>query len=115
MGRIVCIAEWFLGHDTPDYNSMLHNALRIEPDNLIYQQTYYDFLDWNNPDQREKAKNYYQHILVKDSPTIKALQAKGSLGEYVLELMIGCGNELIYGKMITTEAYEQWLKELGIS
>jgi len=87
IGKIAVMSEWFFGIDTPDYEKMLLDAIRLEPDNMLYMSSYYIMLDKQNPENRKKICEYAKAVLASDSPIPKILNLETSLGEYLFMLI----------------------------
>jgi hypothetical protein len=87
VGRIAVMSEWFFEIDVKDYEKMLLDAIRIAPDNPLYQWSYYDILPRDTPDNRKRICAYAAMVLKENSPIKTLLISKGSLGEYLLGLI----------------------------
>jgi hypothetical protein len=86
-GRTAVMSEWFFEIEVKDYEKMLSDATRLEPDNLLYQWSYYDYLDLNDYENRKKVCAYAKMVLEPNSPIKKPLLSKGSLGMYLFGLI----------------------------
>ena len=85
MGRTAVMGEWFFGIDQEDYEAMIEKAKILEPENLIYKESYYWELSHENPLDPELIA-YAKWVVKHNSPIRQYLSAKGSIGEYLLEL-----------------------------
>lgn len=97
MGRIACMSEWYFGIEIEDANQMLEKAAQLDPENLIYKWDYYASLSKENPSNQEVI-DYANLILQQHSPIANSLKMKGSLGEYILEMMTHWSKNIIEGK-----------------
>jgi tetratricopeptide (TPR) repeat protein len=95
MGKTMAILEWLLDKDTPDYVTMLKEALRLEPNNLLYQWNHYGSLDRENPENRKKICEYAKKVLALDSPIPKILNLESSLGEYLFEILTNWSKDVL--------------------
>lgn len=94
-GMTAVMSEWFFGIEREDYQKMLRNSRKIEPNNPLYQWSYYGSLDLNNPKHINEFYEYAKMVLQKNSPIKKKLQLKGSLGEYILMLITNSCKEVV--------------------
>lgn len=90
IGVTAVMSEWHFGIDVKDYDAMLKKAITLEPYNPLYQRSYYIELDRNDDNNKQKIITYAELVLCEYSPIKKILQSKGTIGEYLLKLMI-CG------------------------
>jgi hypothetical protein len=96
------ISEWYFGIDVKDYEAMIQKAQRLDPNNLVYKESYYWNLRDKNP--RDPELIAYAHlILSEDSPLKKQLQSKGSVGEYLLGIKENWCKEVLYNAGETLE------------
>jgi len=95
MGKIAYMSEWYFGIELEDAKKMLLEALRLDPNNILYQDTYYMYLDLSIPENKEKALERAEMILKQNSPIRKILQNKGSMGEYLWELMVNYSKRVV--------------------
>ena len=86
-GRMAYMSEWYFDIELEDADAMIEKAICLDPDNPVYQWDYYCFLDKSISENRKKIKKYAQMVLVEDSPVKEILHTKGSLGEYILDMM----------------------------
>ena len=86
-GRMAYMSEWYFDIEFEDADAMIEKAMRLDPDNPVYQWDYYCFLDKSIYENRKKIKKYAQMVLAEDSPVKKILEDKGALGEYFLGMM----------------------------
>jgi len=95
IGKIAVMSGWFFGIDTPDYEKMLLDAIRLEPDNMLYMSSYYIMLDRENPENRKKICEYAKAVLAPDSPIPKLLDLESSLGEYLFEILTNWSKDVL--------------------
>jgi hypothetical protein len=95
IGKIAVMSGWFFGIDTPDYEKMLLDAIRLEPDNMLYMSSYYIMLDRENPENRKKICEYAKAVLAPDSPIPKLLDLESSLGEYLFEILSNWSKDVL--------------------
>lgn len=96
MARIAYMSEWYLGITLEKANKMLNESLQLDPENIIYLWSYYGSLDISNAQNKKKSFAYAEFILKDDSPIKKILLDKGSLGEYVFDMMSSWANKVLY-------------------
>ena len=89
VGITVSMAEWYVGFDVEDYQKMLHKALALEPNNLMYQSNYYLNLDRSIPENRNAIIKYAQLIIDNDPRLLAYATSKGAFGEHWLGCMQG--------------------------
>lgn len=89
------MSEWFFGIEYEQAEEMLNRALELEPNNLLYQWNLYGSQSYRNTFPNDKLIIYCKMVFQIDSPIQKILKNKGSLGEYLLELMINECFEII--------------------
>jgi len=80
------LSTWYLGIDADFIINMMEKAALLNPDNIVYQWTHYIKVGDKNP-KDTKLLQYIQNIFEEGSTLRKLLKEKGSLGEYILELM----------------------------
>lgn len=86
-GITAAMSEWYFGIDVADYERMLEKAMILDPKSLLYKRTYYINLNEHITDNKKKVTEYATMILNRNSSIRKILEAKGAIGEYLLELM----------------------------
>lgn len=74
-GRTAIMSEWYFGIETEDYEEMLKKALKLNPDNLMYQWYIYGPLGRENP-ENPLAIQYAEKVLDPTSPIQMTLQKK---------------------------------------
>jgi hypothetical protein len=94
-GKTAVMSEWFFGIEVKDYKKMLSDAMRLEPDNLLYQWSYYINLDLNNYENKKKVCAYTKIALEENSPIKKLLLSKGSLGTYLFGLITNWSKKML--------------------
>lgn len=87
MGSIMAILDWLLDKDTPDCVGMQEEALRLDPNNLLYQWDSYYALDRKNPENRKRICEYARAVLAPDSPIPRILDLESSFGKYLFGLI----------------------------
>jgi hypothetical protein len=86
VGFTAAMSEWYFGISMDDYRAMLDRAMLLEPNNLIYQHTYYIRLDEGIESNRQEAQDYARIILQNNSSIKEPLTQKGAVGEHWLHL-----------------------------
>lgn len=94
-GITAFMSEWYFDIDREDAKKMLFKALDLEPDNLLYQSTYYLYLDKKDPNNIQPLLDYANKVIASDSPIKTLLKNKGSLGAYILEITTGSNKRVI--------------------
>ncbi|MBI2774573.1 hypothetical protein HYX58_01060 [Candidatus Dependentiae bacterium] len=92
--KTAVMSEWFFGITDDDYRRMLEKAHDIEPQNPLYQESYFYDLESKNPESDELI-SYAKMILSVNSPIKKQLSNKGALGEYIMELQQGWAQDVL--------------------
>ena len=85
MAISVNLSPWYLDVSDELMNDMFERAEEAEPDNPVYQLHKYKEISEKDP-ENEEVYNIVQLNISKNSPTIKILTDKGSIGEYLLRL-----------------------------
>lgn len=87
MGIMIYIAEWYFGFEnTNEAMTMLENAMKSNPDSIIYEWGYYAIID-QRADVNVELKQKLSAQILKDHSTVEWLHNKGLLGEYVLGIL----------------------------
>lgn len=94
IGKIAVMSEWYFGIEQEEIKQLLDKALILDPNNILYQWTYYMFLDKKDPKSKELRKAYANSI-IKNESIKKLLLSKGSLGKYILELLVYWATEMV--------------------
>ena len=81
-------SPWFMGLAAEDYEKMFARAIELDPENLLYQKTYYLYLDQLVHSQQAEKLVYAKLILQENSPLIKEWESRGALGEYLKMMQI---------------------------
>lgn len=84
MGIIAGISEWYVGLKREDIHAMLAQALSLEPENDLYRWGYYGSLQIDDPSN--KSDSCAERISA-DLNFMWMLKCKGSLGEYIVEML----------------------------
>lgn len=87
MGIIALMSEWYLDLDESEAKDMLKEAVKLQPQNNLYNWGYYTYLG-NNSDKKNSLA--YARKILLDSNSLEELESKGTLGEYVLEQITYC-------------------------
>lgn len=74
---------------------MLQEAVRLEPNNILYQWGYYSSLNLDINNNKTVAKFYAQQIINKNPELFAELQKKGALGNYILDCMINWAKKVL--------------------
>lgn len=80
------LSEWYFDIDIEEAKTMITEALRLEPENILYKWGYYTYLDMSNVNNKQQGIAYAKEILTTNSVK-KVLKSKGALGEYILGIM----------------------------
>lgn len=86
-GITAFMSEWYFNIDIEDARKMIVDALKLDPENLLYKWGYNTYLDMENVENNKKAQQYALTITEENSPYRKRLESKGFLGKYILEIM----------------------------
>lgn len=57
MGKIAFMSVWYFGMETENARAMVYEAMRLEPNNILYQDTYYVYLDLDDSDNKKKLSS----------------------------------------------------------
>ncbi len=86
-GIMIYIAEWYFGIDDIDEPKiMLEDAMKSNPDSIIYKWGYYSITDQRAGVNTEQKQLLSKQIL-RDSLILEWLKNKGLLGEYILGII----------------------------
>lgn len=80
--KTAVMCESFYGIDVEDYEQMIEKARMMDPNNLVYKESYYWDLQNKDPKDPELI-TYAKIVLSENSPVKQQLQLKGILGEYI--------------------------------
>lgn len=86
-GIIASMSISYMGINSEDCEKMLTRALELDPNNILYQQTYYRSLNKNIPEQLEEARAYASLVLQEKSMLVLELKSRGALGEYLYGIL----------------------------
>jgi tetratricopeptide (TPR) repeat protein len=95
VGITVAMAEWYVDLDVKDYKDMLHKALELEPNNLMYQSGYYLGLDRSVPANRRDVLEYARLICSNDTQLLQAFLDTGACGVRWLRCMRSWSKEVL--------------------
>lgn len=88
------MSEWYFNISYEEAEKMKDKAINSDPKNIIYQwENYYTPYGKKAKDEI-KAKLYAQAVLDPNSEIQKILKTKGSLGEYILDMMTNWANRI---------------------
>ena len=111
-GITAVMSEWYFGIEVEDYQRMLARAMELEPDNIVYKETYYLKLDQNIPKDREELLAYAKLILQKDSKLNQELNQRGAIGEYLQDCQISWANRILEWKPLPQDPQSVWKRQL---
>ena len=80
------MAESCFGIDQDKAHAMFTKSAHLEPKNILYQWGYCAYVDVDSKESQKSAAEYAKAIAKSSSPIKAMLLAKGSVGEYVLEM-----------------------------
>lgn len=92
VGITSVMAEWFIGITYEQYMDMLHQAMLMEPNNLIYKKPYYASLDTRAPQNEQELTQYLKLWLDENSDVVETTKSWGAFGEYLINVMHGKAN-----------------------
>ena len=111
-GITAVMSEWYFGIEVEDYQKMLNRALELEPDNIIYKETYYLKLDQNILSERDELLAYAKLILQKDSLLNQKLNQFGGLGKYIQDCLVSWANRILKWKPLSQDVQSVWKRKL---
>lgn len=97
IGRIAAMSEWYFDIEWEEVEAMIKDAARLDPNNLIYQWTKYYTLSRKIPISKDVIE-YTKLVLKEDSSIKQTLMTKGSLGEYIYDMMSNWASKVLTGK-----------------
>jgi tetratricopeptide (TPR) repeat protein len=87
VGVMIYVAEWYFGIDNIDEAKfMLEDALKSNPDNIVYKWGYYSITD-QRAEVNTKIKQLISNQILRDNLILEWLKSKGLLGEYILGII----------------------------
>lgn len=86
-GRTAVMAEWYFDLEYEQVSMMIDKAAELEPENKIYKWNYYSNLNPWIADEREEIRIFIKDVFDTNSPLRKELEAKGSVGSYIFDMM----------------------------
>lgn len=86
-GVTAAMAESCFDIDAEQVGKMFQKAMQIEPKNILYSWGYYAYVGVDSKEAQKQSSDCVKSIMHGKSPIKAMLLAKGSLGEYVLEMM----------------------------
>lgn len=95
VGITVAMAEWYVDFDVKDYKDMLHKALQLEPNNLMYKSGYYLGLDRSIPANQKAVLEYASLICSNDPQLLQAFLDTGACGTRWLRCMRSWSKEVL--------------------
>jgi tetratricopeptide (TPR) repeat protein len=111
-GITAVMSEWYFGIEVEDYQRMLTRAMELEPDNIVYKETYYLKLDQNIPKEHEELLAYAKLILQKNSSLIKEYETRGAIGEYLKDCQISWANRILNWQPLPQDPQSVWKRKL---
>lgn len=93
--KIAFMSEWYFNIAIEQAEEMSLKAYLMEPENTLYQSTYYLHLDEKDPKNRQALIDYASKIVSPNSPIKEILVSKGSLGAYLLEIITGSNKRIL--------------------
>ncbi len=87
IGIVAHMSEWYLGIDIEEAKDMLKKARDKENENALYNWGYYVYLDTSNEENQKLAEPFASQVLNGEQPYHNFLISKGSVGEYISEIM----------------------------
>lgn len=79
------MSEWYMDINIERVDEMFQNALKMEPENILYQWGYYSYFCVNEVDKQRET--YYARVVLDDNLIIQLLKSKGALGYYIIGIM----------------------------
>lgn len=86
-GVTAAMAESCFAIDADQVQQMFQKAMQLQPENILYRWGYCAYVDTESKESQAKGIECAKAITQGKSPIKAMLLAKGSLGEYVLEMM----------------------------
>lgn len=86
-GMTAAMSYWYFGVGEGDSELMTDKALRLDPDNLVFQWNYYWDLSRKNISDNDVLK-YIEKVRNENSSIQKTLRAKGAIGECILAMVL---------------------------
>lgn len=86
-GVTASMAESCFGIDQDKAHAMFAKAAQLEPKSILYQWGYCAYVDVDSKESQRQSAECVKAITTGRSPIKAMLLAKGSVGEYVLEMM----------------------------
>jgi hypothetical protein len=88
-GIMIYIAEWYFGFDNIDEGKiMLEDAMKNNPDNIVYKWGYYSITD-QRAEINTNLKQELSKQILRDNLIIEWIKGKGLLGDYILGIIQG--------------------------
>ena len=109
----IFLSPWLVDASDELVLSMFETAEAAEPNNPVYNFQKYEKISKSNPENKE-VYTIAQINISENSPTIKILSDKGSIGEYLLEirLRIYCEIAQRYEKIYNQQKRNHWQKKI---
>lgn len=95
VGNTAFMSEWYFDITIEEAESIALKSYLLEPNNVLYQSTYYLLLNKKDPKNRQALIDYAQKIVEPNSPIKGMLSHEGSLGKYLLEIIIGSNKQIL--------------------
>jgi len=81
------ISEWHFEIDIEEAKTMIKEALRRDPENILYKWGYFTYLDMSNANYKKQGAVYAKKIVEESPAIVEMLKSKGALGEYILNII----------------------------
>lgn len=95
IARIAFMSVWNFNIECEDAANMLKRALLLDSHNFLYQWSNYSGLSTDNLQDRKKALPYAKKVLENEPLLQSMLSSKGSLGEFILGMMINWSKRIV--------------------
>ncbi len=86
-GIIACMSEWYFGIEIEEAEEMRKKAYLLDPHNIVYQWKSVEDINISNITNVKKVTEYAKMVLHDHAFLWHELEKKGSLGQYVFQLM----------------------------
>ena len=96
-GIIACMSEWYFGIEIEEAEEMRKKAYLLDPHNIVYQWKSVEDVSISNITNVKKVTEYAKMILHDNAFLWHELEKKGSLGQYVFQLMQFWADHIIRG------------------
>lgn len=91
-GIMIYVAEWYFGFENIDVaQTMLEDAMKYNPDNIVYKWGYYSITD-QRAEVNTELKQLISKQILDNNSILEWLKKKGLLGEYIIGIVQGTYN-----------------------